>query len=109
MGMLLGIISARRLISIWYESKVFGTRGHILKEEFLGRQAGNNDKSRGLYNPKFRQSTGNVFNKIVSDYEMLCGGELDEDALLINQLFQDTTSYSQDEIEGTRDLWQIIL
>ncbi|KAK9669874.1 hypothetical protein RND81_13G160400 [Saponaria officinalis] len=74
--------AARRLISIWDERKVFGTRGHILKEEFLGKQPGNSDRSRALINLKFRQSTGNVFDKIVSDYEMLCGGELDEDALL---------------------------
>ncbi|KAK9678127.1 hypothetical protein RND81_11G189500 [Saponaria officinalis] len=69
-------------ISIWDERKVFGSRGHILKEEFVDKQSENTNRSEKPTNPKLRQSVGNMLDKIVSDYEMLYGGELDEDALL---------------------------
>ncbi|XP_021713623.1 UPF0400 protein C337.03-like isoform X1 [Chenopodium quinoa] len=75
--------AARRLISIWDERKVFGSRGHILKEEFMGRQPENNvNKSGKQLSFKFRQSIGNMLDKIVSDFETIYGGQLDEDALL---------------------------
>lgn len=34
-------------ISIWDERKVFGSRGHTLKEEFMGRQPENNVNKTG--------------------------------------------------------------
>lgn len=75
--------AALRLISIWDERKVFGSRGHILKEEFMGRQPENNvNKSGKQLSIKLRQSLGNMLDKIVSDYETIYGGQLDEDALL---------------------------
>lgn len=75
--------AAFRLISIWDERKVFGSRGHILKEEFMGRPPENNvNRSGRQLSLKFRQSIGNLLDKIVSDYETIYGGQLDEDTLL---------------------------
>ncbi|KNA08238.1 hypothetical protein SOVF_164330 [Spinacia oleracea] len=75
--------AARRLINIWDERKVFGSRGHILKEEFVARQPENIvNKSGKQLSIKFRQSIGIMFDKIISDYETIYGGQLDEDALL---------------------------
>ncbi|XP_010679979.2 uncharacterized protein LOC104895228 [Beta vulgaris subsp. vulgaris] len=78
-----GRSAALRLISIWDERKVFGSRGHTLKEEFMGRQPENNvNKTGKQLSQKLRQSIGNMLDKIVSDYETIYGGQLDEDALL---------------------------
>ncbi|KAJ8436396.1 hypothetical protein Cgig2_005224 [Carnegiea gigantea] len=66
-------------ISIWDERKVFGSRGHILKEEFMGRQPESNGRQFSL---KLRQSVGEMLDKIVSDYEVIYGGQLDEDVVL---------------------------
>ncbi|XP_074309149.1 uncharacterized protein LOC141643754 [Silene latifolia] len=74
--------AARRLISIWDDRKVFGSRGHILKEEFVSTPPENSNRSGRQPNPKLRQRVGNVLDKIASDFEMLYGGELDEDALM---------------------------
>lgn len=71
--------AALRLISIWDERKVFGSRGHILKEEFMGRQPESNGRQFSL---KLRQSVGEMLDKIVSDYEVIYGGQLDEDVVL---------------------------
>ncbi|CAO2827531.1 unnamed protein product [Amaranthus hypochondriacus] len=77
--------AALRLISIWDERKVFGSRGHTLKEEFMGRQPENNvtpNKNGKQLTTKLRQSAGNMLDKIVSDYETIYGGQVDEDSLL---------------------------
>ncbi|KAL9246049.1 hypothetical protein vseg_019632 [Gypsophila vaccaria] len=74
--------AARRLISIWDERKVFGSRGHILKEEFVDKQSENSNRIERQPSLKLRQSAGNMLDKIVSDYEVLYGGELDEDVVL---------------------------
>lgn len=74
--------AARRLISIWDERKVFGSRGHILKEEFMGKQPENNNRSGRPLSVKVKQSGGDMVDKIVSDYEAIYGGQSDEDVLL---------------------------
>ncbi|CAO2831258.1 unnamed protein product [Amaranthus hypochondriacus] len=75
--------SARRLISIWDERKVFGSRGSILKEEFMGWQPENNLNRIGRQlTPKLRNAAGNMLDKIVADYELIFGGQVDEDRLL---------------------------
>lgn len=40
-------------VSIWEERKVFGSRGQILKEEFVGRQVdnGNRDGKQTVFKP----------------------------------------------------------
>ncbi|CAN4082259.1 unnamed protein product [Withania somnifera] len=70
--------AALRLISIWEERKVFGSRGQILKEEFAGKHVGNGKHSGG----KLRNSAGDALDKIVSSYQTLYGGQIDEDVIL---------------------------
>lgn len=74
--------AAVRLIGIWDDRKVFGSRGQILKEEFAGRQPENSNKNGKHLGFKLKQSAGNTLEKIVSDYQALYGGELDEDVIL---------------------------
>ncbi|GMH23875.1 hypothetical protein Nepgr_025718 [Nepenthes gracilis] len=74
--------AALRLINIWDDRKVFGSRGHILKEEFVGRQSENSPKNGRQFSLKLRQSVGNTLDKIVSGYEVTYGVHLDEDAVL---------------------------
>jgi regulator of Ty1 transposition protein 103 len=73
--------AALRLIGIWEERKVFGSRGQILKEEFAGKHVdkGNrNEKQPGFKLP----AAGNTLDKIVSGYQLLYNGQMDEDAIL---------------------------
>lgn len=74
--------AARRLIGIWEERKVFGSRGQILKEELVGRQLENSSRNGKSLNFKLRPSAGNILEKIVSDYHAIYGGQLDEDVIL---------------------------
>ncbi|KAL7610651.1 uncharacterized protein LOC111894764 isoform X1 [Lactuca sativa] len=73
--------AALRLIKIWEERKVFGSQGQILKE-LVGRHvesSNRNEKHSGL---KLQQSAGNALDKIVSGYQIIYGGQLDEDAMI---------------------------
>ncbi|KAL1547398.1 regulation of nuclear pre-mRNA domain-containing protein 1B-like isoform X2 [Salvia divinorum] len=72
--------SALRLISIWDERKVFGSRGQILKEEFVKRQLDNGNKTRKLTGPKL-PAGGNSLEKLVSGFEAVSSSHLDEDAI----------------------------
>ncbi|XP_057800500.1 uncharacterized protein LOC131015984 isoform X2 [Salvia miltiorrhiza] len=72
--------AALRLISIWEERKVFGSRGQILKEEFGKRQLDNGNKTRKLTGPK-PPAGGNSLEKLVSGYEAVSISQLDEDAI----------------------------
>ncbi|GAB2278405.1 hypothetical protein Dimus_013089 [Dionaea muscipula] len=74
--------AALRLINIWEERKVFGSRGYILREEFVGRQSENSSKNGKQSAVKLRPSAGSTLDKIVSGYEVIYGGQLDEDAIL---------------------------
>ncbi|XP_059640020.1 uncharacterized protein LOC132282378 [Cornus florida] len=74
--------AALRLISIWEERKVFGSRGQILKEELVGKHLENSNRNGKLSGFKLKHSAGNALDKIVSDYQVLYGGQLDEDAIL---------------------------
>ncbi|GAA0141767.1 kinase inhibitor [Lithospermum erythrorhizon] len=74
--------SARRLINIWDDRKVFGSRGHILKEEFVGRQVGSNNRNGKPTGLKLRPGAGNVLDKIMSGYQNVYGDNLDENAVL---------------------------
>ncbi|RAL38174.1 hypothetical protein DM860_000868 [Cuscuta australis] len=73
--------AALRLISIWEERKVFGSRGQILKEEFAGKHGENSCRIEKPSAFKLRH-VGNGLDKIVSSYQVLYGGHIDEDALL---------------------------
>ncbi|KAL6135939.1 hypothetical protein ACLB2K_068164 [Fragaria x ananassa] len=71
--------AAQRLINIWEERKVFGSRGQILKEEFVGRQMENNN--RNGKHLVVRPPAGTSLDKIVSDYQAMYG-QTDEDTIL---------------------------
>ncbi|XP_050383928.1 UPF0400 protein C337.03 [Argentina anserina] len=70
--------AAQRLINIWEERKVFGSRGQILKEEFVGRQLESNRNGKHLV---VRPPAGTSLDKIVSDYQAIYG-QTDEDTIL---------------------------
>ncbi|RDX82846.1 Regulation of nuclear pre-mRNA domain-containing protein 1B [Mucuna pruriens] len=74
--------AALRLIGIWEERKVFGSRGQILKEEFVGRHVDNNSRDVKPTNVKLRPSAGNALEKIVSGFHVVYGGQMNEDAVL---------------------------
>ncbi|CAI9111629.1 OLC1v1011892C2 [Oldenlandia corymbosa var. corymbosa] len=75
--------AAIRMVSIWEERKVFGSRGHILKEEFVGKQADNGNregKHHTMY--KLRQVAGSALDRIVSSYQIVSGGQVNEDSVM---------------------------
>ncbi|XP_068665674.1 uncharacterized protein [Aristolochia californica] len=70
-----------RLIDIWEDRKVFGSRGQVLKEELLGRNV--EYKSRnGKNSSNVLPSTGAALEKIVSSYEAVYDGPVEEDAVM---------------------------
>ncbi|KAK6912942.1 CID domain [Dillenia turbinata] len=71
-----------RLINIWEDRKVFGSRGQILKEEFAGRHVDSSGRNRKFSGFKLRQPAGNMLEKLISGYEVVYGGQLDEDLTL---------------------------
>uniref|UniRef100_A0A7N0VAU4 CID domain-containing protein n=1 Tax=Kalanchoe fedtschenkoi TaxID=63787 RepID=A0A7N0VAU4_KALFE len=71
---------AIRLVNIWDDRKVFGSRGQILKEGISGRMPENANSKHSNF--KLRQPAANTFEKIASDYQALYGGDLDEDVIL---------------------------
>ncbi|KAF1858728.1 hypothetical protein Lal_00044761 [Lupinus albus] len=74
--------AALRLIGIWEDRKVFGSRGQLLKQEFVGRHVENNSRDVKAMNMKLRPSAGNALGKIVSGYHVIYGEQTDEDAVL---------------------------
>ncbi|XP_057491370.1 uncharacterized protein LOC130777102 [Actinidia eriantha] len=74
--------AALRLISIWEERKVFGSRGKILKEELTRRPIENSNRNGKDSGFKLRHSAGNALDQITSCYQVLYSGQLDEDAIL---------------------------
>ncbi|KAI4348346.1 hypothetical protein L6164_009081 [Bauhinia variegata] len=74
--------AAFRLIGIWEERKVFGSRGQILKDEFMGRHVENSNRNGKPVNLKLKPSAGNALEKIVSSYNIVYGGQTDEDVIL---------------------------
>ncbi|CAN8253739.1 unnamed protein product [Cochlearia groenlandica] len=74
--------SARRLVNIWEDRKVFGSSGQILKEEFLGRQLENGTRN-GIQVPiKLRQEAGTTLERVVSAVEALHSVQIDEDVIV---------------------------
>lgn len=73
--------AALRLITIWEERKVFGSRGQILKEELMGRHLENNNRNGKHLNVKLKHSAGSTLDKIVSGYQVVYG-QMDEDVIV---------------------------
>lgn len=62
---------------------LFGSRGQLLKEELVGRNLETSTRNEN-YPPgfKLRNSAGNGSDKVISAYQIVYGGQLDEDAVL---------------------------
>ncbi|ERN06259.1 hypothetical protein AMTR_s00016p00205550 [Amborella trichopoda] len=74
--------AAQRLIDIWEERKVFGSRGQTLKEELVGRNLENNSKNGKGFNMKIKFAVGDTLEKIVSGYEGVYDGHVEEESVL---------------------------
>ncbi|KAF5725433.1 ENTH/VHS family protein isoform 2 [Tripterygium wilfordii] len=74
--------SVLRLIGIWEERKVFGSRAQMLKEELVGRHAEKINRSEKNLSLKLKQPGGNTLDKIVSTYQVVYGSQLDENVIL---------------------------
>ncbi|XP_073296021.1 uncharacterized protein [Primulina huaijiensis] len=71
-----------RLISIWEERKVFGSRGHSLKEEFVKRQSEYDNMNWKPAGCKLKPAGANTLDKLVSGYQAVNNSQQDEDAIL---------------------------
>lgn len=74
--------AALRLVGIWEERKVFGSRGHVLKEELLGRNVENIKTIEKNANDKLKSYIGDVLEKIISRYKHVYESSLDEEAIM---------------------------
>eukprot|EP00262_Sarcandra_glabra_P008376 TRINITY_DN218_c0_g1_i1.p1 TRINITY_DN218_c0_g1~~TRINITY_DN218_c0_g1_i1.p1 ORF type:complete len:531 (+),score=114.20 TRINITY_DN218_c0_g1_i1:283-1875(+) len=74
--------AALRLVDIWEERKVFGSRGQILKEELMGRNLENSSRNGKSSGYRLKQSIGDTLEKIISSYEVVYHGPVDEGTLL---------------------------
>ncbi|KAK8676249.1 hypothetical protein V6N13_034301 [Hibiscus sabdariffa] len=74
--------AALRLIHIWEERKVFGSQGQTLKEELVGRHSENNNRNGRHVALKLQKNpVKNAVDKIVSGYQIVYGGQMDEDVI----------------------------
>ncbi|MQM04815.1 hypothetical protein Taro_037615 [Colocasia esculenta] len=69
-------------VDIWEERKVFGSRGQVLKEEILGRNSNSLNRNGKNTHGKLKESVGEVLEKLVSNYECVYEGPVDEETLL---------------------------
>lgn len=74
--------AALRLINIWEERKVFGSHGQLLKEELVGKNPNISNPNENPSGFKLTNSAGNALEKIASAYQVLYGGQLDEETIL---------------------------
>ncbi|KAK4767967.1 hypothetical protein SAY87_003108 [Trapa incisa] len=75
-----GRASAMRLINIWEERKVFGSRG--VKAEFLGRNIESDNQSDRDSGLKLRHNAGGALDKILTGYQIVYGGSIDDEIVL---------------------------
>ncbi|XP_050234329.1 UPF0400 protein C337.03 [Mercurialis annua] len=99
--------AALRLIGIWEERKVFGSRGQLLKEELVGKHSEHNNRNEKPLGPKLKQPSGSILDKIISGYQVVHGGHVDEGVIIskcrsaISRLEK-----AEKEIGGNSDLAQ---
>ncbi|KAK1410021.1 hypothetical protein QVD17_36553 [Tagetes erecta] len=74
--------SALRLVNILDERKVFGSRGQVLKEELVGRHRETNNRNGNHLGLKVKQPPGSALDKIVSGYQAIYAGQVNEDAVI---------------------------
>ncbi|KAJ3678244.1 hypothetical protein LUZ60_002047 [Juncus effusus] len=68
-GNVSGRNAALRLVDIWEERKVFGSRGQTLKEDLLGKTSENRNKDAKEIVYKSKKSGGEMLEKLVSSYD----------------------------------------
>ncbi|KAL6509153.1 hypothetical protein OROGR_022463 [Orobanche gracilis] len=73
--------AALRLIHIWEERKVFGSRSQLLKEEFAKGQLGNDIRNLKHAGSKSQSPGGNALERLVSGYQAVYGSQHNEDAI----------------------------
>ncbi|KAM2014268.1 hypothetical protein ACFX16_044945 [Malus domestica] len=73
--------AAQRLVNIWDDRKVFGSRGQILKQEFVGQHPETNNRNGKHSGARLKHPAGTSLDKIVSDYQVI-HGQMDEDTIL---------------------------
>ncbi|XP_058004649.1 uncharacterized protein LOC110636459 isoform X2 [Hevea brasiliensis] len=91
--------AALRLIGIWEDRKVFGSRGQILKEELVGKHSDSsnrNGKTIGFKQPP--GISGSTLDKIIAGYQVVHGGQVDED-IIINKCRNAISSLEKAEKE----------
>ncbi|XP_072999875.1 uncharacterized protein [Typha latifolia] len=69
-----------RLVGIWEERKVFGSRGQTLKEELLGRKLENRNRDGKGISYKLKPGR-QLLEKLISSYEHIQSAPMDDDAL----------------------------
>ncbi|GKV40632.1 hypothetical protein SLEP1_g48248 [Rubroshorea leprosula] len=74
--------AAMRLIGIWEDRKVFGSRGQILKEELIGRQLDNSNRNGKHIGLKLKPPVGSTVDTIFAGYQVVYGDQVDEDVVL---------------------------
>ncbi|XP_024961119.1 uncharacterized protein LOC112501655 isoform X1 [Cynara cardunculus var. scolymus] len=74
--------SALRLVNILDERKVFGSRGQVLKEELVGRHLETSNKNGKHSGLKLKRPAGDALDKIVSGYQVIYAGQVNEDAVM---------------------------
>ncbi|KAF2301850.1 hypothetical protein GH714_029865 [Hevea brasiliensis] len=74
--------AALRLIGIWEDRKVFGSRGQILKEELVGKHSDSSNRNGKNLGIKLKQPTGSTLDKIISGYQVVHGSQEDEDVII---------------------------
>uniref|UniRef100_A0A2C9W323 CID domain-containing protein n=1 Tax=Manihot esculenta TaxID=3983 RepID=A0A2C9W323_MANES len=73
--------AALRLIGIWEDRKVFGSRGQILKEELVGKHSDGSNRNGKSVGFKL-QPTGSTLDKIISGYQVVDASQVDEDVII---------------------------
>ncbi|WOK94470.1 UPF0400 protein [Canna indica] len=74
--------TALRLIDIWDERKVFGSRGQVLKDDILGKNTDSRNRKGITY--KLKQPDEEQLDKIISGYNHAYGFPFDEETLFGN-------------------------
>lgn len=75
--------AALRLVDIWEDRKVFGSRGHILKDVLSGRNSENRNLTgtTAFYKLLQKHPSGDLLENIISSYHHIFEAHIDEDAL----------------------------
>lgn len=74
--------AAMRLVGIWEDRKVFGSRGQTLKEELVKMQSNNGNRNDDLIESKLKSPVGGTYEKIFDGYQAVYDRPLDEDTVL---------------------------